>query len=260
MVKIPEIYTELLLWIKETTEEYWSEKPLTMGDGSDCIDWIGAKWVGLTDNQIDEIEHKYSIKFMPEHREFLKILHTIDRKEKYKDSDGEIIASPYFYNWLEDETEINEKLNWVFETILFDVNKSRFWLKSWGKRPDSEEDRKIIFSNWFSKTPKLIPITAHTFLVSDIELQDRPLLSVWGSDTVVVGWNLRNYLLSEFCYFLGLTHSIYICKPDYEGYDWENIPEYETFRLKESELSKSKTIPYFEELIMYWGNPKSLHF
>ncbi len=262
MLKILENYTELLLCIKEITEECWSENALTMGDGSDCIDWIGAKWVGLTDNQIDEIEHKYSVKFMPEHREFLRILHAVDRKEKYKNDDGEIISSSYFYNWLEDETEINKKLNWTFETILFDVNSKphRYWLKSWGERPESEEDRKIIFSNWFDKTPKLIPITAHTFLVSDIELQDRPLLSVWGSDIIVAGWSFRNYLLSEFCGALGLGHNIYICEPDYEGYDWENTPEYETFRLRESELSKTKTIPYFEEVIMYGGNPKSLHF
>ncbi len=253
MLKIPENYTELLLWIKETTEEYWGENALTTCDGYDCIDWIGAKWIGLTDNQIDEIEHKYSVKFMPEHREFLRILHAVDRKEKYKDDDGEIISSSYFYNWLEDETKINKMLNWTFETILSDVN-GRYWLKSWGERPKSEEDRKIIFSNWFDKTPKLIPITGHTFLVSDIALQDRPLLSVWGSDTVVTGWNLRNYLLSQFCGYLDfyteIDENVDTHVDDIEDY----IPEYATFRRREFELSKTKTIPYFAELIVQTGN------
>ncbi|HWK06842.1 MAG TPA: hypothetical protein VNS58_24580 [Puia sp.] len=54
---------------------------------------------------------------MPEHRDFLKILHTIDRKEEverspYPEGDKPTIEkTPFFYNWLEDEAEIRSRLN-----------------------------------------------------------------------------------------------------------------------------------------------------
>ena len=65
---------------------------------------VGAKWIGLDESKIESIEEKYGITFTPEHKAFLKILHTIDRKrpvEYYNENDELFIKNePYFYNWL----------------------------------------------------------------------------------------------------------------------------------------------------------------
>ncbi len=159
MIQIPENFTEFLYWIKERTELFWSIDPNTSTNDFVCEDWIyGAKWIGLSESEIDKIEIKYSIKFTSEHREFLKILHTIDRKEKldYTNSfekDNEILIEevPFFYNWLIDEVEIRERINWPFKTIYEDVvGENDVWLKSWGKRPNSEIEIKKIYTDWFS--------------------------------------------------------------------------------------------------------------
>jgi hypothetical protein len=35
----------------------------------------------MSDDEIAGVEKKYDVQFMPEHRQFLKILHTIDSRE-----------------------------------------------------------------------------------------------------------------------------------------------------------------------------------
>jgi hypothetical protein len=101
-LQIPEDYTEFLYWVKETTEAFWSENPETSEAEFVCEDWqYGAKWLGMTEAEINQTERKYNIKFTPEHREFLRILHSVDRKVIYKydeDDSEEIIERPYFYN------------------------------------------------------------------------------------------------------------------------------------------------------------------
>ena len=130
---------------------------------------------------------KYSIKFNQEHRTFLRILHAIDRKEEIKyresfDEDSPIITKkrPFFYNWLEDETEIKERFEWPYRTILQDVlGVNGVWLQSWGSCPQTHEDKTSIFLSWFNKTPRLLPVRGHRFSVNDPVLKDKPVLSVW---------------------------------------------------------------------------------
>lgn len=89
---IPEDYTEFFYWVKERTETFWSKSKSSNSEGYSCPPWIeGAKWIGMTEEQIDATEAKYDITFMPEHRAFLRILHTIDRKKviEYEEEEGE---------------------------------------------------------------------------------------------------------------------------------------------------------------------------
>ncbi|AXY72465.1 hypothetical protein D3H65_00060 [Paraflavitalea soli] len=134
---IPEDFSAFLYWLKEKTEDFWSKDPKTSTGNFKCEEWIyGAKWIGLTDDEIDAVEAKYAVRFMPEHRAFLRILHTIDRKEKieHADEDGVVIEErPFFYNWLQDDKEIKEYLDWPFRTIFEDVTSPNgVWLKALG--------------------------------------------------------------------------------------------------------------------------------
>ena len=206
--RIPEDLISFLYWLKERTEAYWKQGSILNDNSQDNESWIyGARWLGLEEALIDEIEHKFQITFAAEHREFLKILHTIDKKEptKFYDENDEIYVKevPFFYNWLEDEEDIIRRMKWPYETILQDV-KAHFWIKAWGNRPEKPEEIEQIFRHEFQKAPPLIPIHSHRFVLGT-DCMESPVLSVWGSDTIVYGWNMRYYLLNEFANHLSLS-------------------------------------------------------
>ncbi len=272
-ITFPEDLTDFLYWVKETTEEYWSKVP-----HDELIH--GAKWLPLTDQQIDELEVRYSIKFGVEHRAFLRILHTIDKhyqneeqepeeelpvdeEERREESEEEkkereFWSPPYrpsfFYNWITEKEWIESRLAWIddfYTSSILGINKS--WLNSWGPRPESDEEKVRIFREWYHKAPRLLPITAHTFLMDDAGHGLRPVMSVHGFDTIIMAWSLRHFLLREFDKELGLT-AIYYDEDYPEGYlDLvKGIPELDALqaiRLDDAD------IPYWKEVLTYYNHP-----
>ncbi len=271
-ITFPESLPAFLYWIKETTEAYWREVP-------DNESIHGAKWMPLTDQQIDELELKYAIKFGVEHRAFLKILHTIDKNyydemnEEDQSSDEQewsreeseeekmkraFFFPPYrpsfFYNWITETEWIESRLAWIddfYTSSILGVNRS--WLKSWGPRPDSDEEKVRIFKEWYHKAPRLLPITDHTYLMDDVGDGLRPVMSVYGFDTIISAWSLRHFLMREFDEELGLTATYY--DEDYpEGYiDMvKGIPELDALQaIKLDDVD----IPYWKEVITYYYHP-----
>jgi hypothetical protein len=261
MVQIPSDFTEFLYWFKEVTETHWAANPIAiLEEASDG--WLhNAKWIGLTEDQIDSVENKYAVKFTPEHRAFLRVLHTTGRKEKIQANkvvDGKEVTvieeHSYFYNWLTDDALIEAYLEWPFQTILRDVlGEKKVWLNSWGKKPDSEKEKKAVFAKWYEDAPLLLPLRAHTFLVSDITLEKRPALSVWGADVIIAGWSLQAYLISEFSVALGLTEMVFDDEDKVYYVDFKEgvLPTYsEYFQFK-----LSHSIPSWEEMILYFNWP-----
>lgn len=253
MLQIPENYTDFLYWVKETTEALWSKDPQSP-DG--CEEWVyGAKWAPLKEEEIDAVEKKYGVQFMPEHREFLKILHTLDRKEvRVHDpiNEGEepiIEKTPFFYNWLVDEEEIRSRLEWPYRTIMQDIKGPiGTWLQSWGKRPSSDEEKELIFRDWLNKAPRLVPLTSHRFLVSEPHLTDRPVLSMWGSDIIVYGWDMRLYLLNELNYKLPLYEPVF--DEEDQCYYSTETKEFKAILDKSYADAPQKDIPYWKEMIL----------
>ena len=246
-MKIPKDYIEFLHWFKQKTETHWSNI-----SKSDDESWLmNGKWIGLKDEEINRIEIQYKISFTQEHKEFLKILHCVDKKRptEFYNEENEIYTKnePYFYNWLTDEKIIKDQMNWSYQTIFFDVKKN-FWLNSWEKRPKSEGELEKVFSNRYEKAPKLIPIFSHRFVVNHYQNAENPVLSVWGTDTIVYGWNMKHYLLHELGdYVEGLYKSVY----DEEDDMWyrEDIQEFEEFKLELRKMNENKIIPFWSELI-----------
>lgn len=248
---IPSNLTEFLYWVKERTEKIWS-----VNDEKCLKGFYGAKWQGLSDEQIDEVQRKYEVQFTPEHREFLKVLHAIDKKEivEYED-EGEIIAEEYifFYNWLEHEEEIREVMRAPYEWMLSDIDSvNKVWLKSWGIKPKSSERRKEIFSEWFFHVPVLLPLKGFRFIVSDKNLRWRPVLSVRGSDIIIMGWDFRTYLLNEIKDHLNIHVDVFD-EEDQMFYS-EVIDEVQKIFDENFKYDETKDIPYLKEMIMYWSS------
>jgi hypothetical protein len=247
-ITFPEDLITFLMWVKTKTEYYWSRLAMD-------APMYGAKWIGLSDEQIDGLEHRYSIKFGTEHRAFLKVLHTIDKdlEEDYDPADNSGRNKPsMYYNWLTDTEWIENRLRWPYQTILQDVlGVNSVWLQSWGPRLHTEEEKRRAFDAWYAKAPLLFPITAHTFLMDDTGEGLKPVLSVYGSDTIVSGWSLRHWLMREFSDALDLTRMVYQKEADEEyAYMVKGIPELDAL---ERIVLQEANIPVWKEVITYWS-------
>lgn len=249
MKTIPENFTEFLYWIKQQTETFWAQT-------TNQEEWnFKAKWIGLTDEQINETEKKFCFKFTAEHREFLRVLHTLDRKEKTEytesfDNNAEILVEEksFFYNWLEDHEELIYRLKYPFNCISESVTKQAMWLKSWGEKPDNKNERVENFIEIYKKSPQLLPIHSHRFLVSDCSLKYNPVLSIWGTDTIIYGWTLRTYLINELKYFLDIWEEIY--DEEDQRYYTDLNDEARKIYNDDYKYDKSKVIPIWQEIIL----------
>ncbi|MGI4863486.1 MAG: hypothetical protein ACRYFZ_06145 [Janthinobacterium lividum] len=202
MPLVPENFTEFLYWFKEQTETFWRQNPRTETYYNTHEEWpAGICWVGLSATEIDRVEATYAIRFTPDHREFLRVLHTLDQPYTYveeatAEQAEERWPSNLCYNWLTGEVAIRRKLAQPYK----DLHEG--WLPVWGPRPPTEEQRAAGFERQFSKAPLLLPLHNHRYLVSEPQQAGNPVLSVWGSDIIIYGWNLRSYLLHEFAEYL----------------------------------------------------------
>lgn len=250
-MNIPSNLTDFLYWIKERTEKLWSV------DDENCPKgFYGAKWQGLSEEQIDQVERKYEVSFTPEHREFLKILHAIDKKEivEYED-EGEMIAEEctFFYNWLENEAEIISHIRFIYKSMWNDVNSvNHVWLKSWGLKPKSLERKKEIFDEWFSKLPQLLPVRNSSCVVNSKNLKWNPVVSVSGSDVIIVGWDFRTSLLYELREHLDIYINVFD-EEDQMFYP-ELIDEVQKIFNENYKYDEAKDIPYLKEMILYWSS------
>jgi hypothetical protein len=101
------------------------------------------------------------------------------------------------HDW-NDPVAIRKMLAWPLEGLLFDVEQNELWLPEWGVRPGRVAERSEIVSSAVAKAPKLIPIYSHRFLPAEPNEAGNPVLSVYQSDIIYYGADLRDYLVREF--------------------------------------------------------------
>lgn len=290
---IPENFEDFLYWVKETTERRWKNFSKSKKDGN----WWnhkhnlfeGAKWVDpLTDEEVDALEIQWNIKFPKDFRSFLKILHRIDKSNYYEDKDfetGEIELSAYhiFHNW-RDKAQIQERFDNLLEHLKLCVlsNIKPSWLKSWGSRPESKEECIAIMEEWRRKAHVLIPINSHRYLVSEPTQTCPHVISMYGFDTILYSLNLREHLLKELRWDLGLDEREYDDDQEDEKpaplaisgainalSDSEEEDEEDEYEETEADIAAREaemdawleerrknyvSIPYWEEVILYYSS------
>jgi hypothetical protein len=202
-------------WFRDRTNQSWAHRP-TRSFGSYVESGVGGagfqqgtRWLdGLPDDVIDQVEEEWSVRFPPDYRLFLKKLHSVDRPRAGATFQGgtqlKPTQRPSFYNWLTDRTSLKEMFDWPLDGLIFDVENGVLWVDSWGSRPDSPDARKERLSWLVQQAPRLIPIFGHRYLLAEPCVAGNPVLSVYQSDIIIYGPNLRRYLLTEFAEFLGL--------------------------------------------------------
>ncbi|HEV2460782.1 MAG TPA: RNA-guided endonuclease TnpB family protein [Ktedonobacterales bacterium] len=157
MTEIPDEFNdEFLDRFRERTEAFWATyEAATPGDyvgrGLGGPDWQrGTYWLnGLSDDEIDGVERRWSLRFPQDYRLFLGRLHSVDRPmtgAHFSDpEDGHRLVpdnAPSFYHWLTDTEAIRGHFDWLVEGLQFDVEHNVLWRESWGPKPSTLEAQK----------------------------------------------------------------------------------------------------------------------
>lgn len=168
----------------------------------------GTRWTGvLPDAAIDDAERGFGLRFGPDHRLLLRVLHSTTPRQRgfHYGSATELseYSRPGFYDWVRDEPQIRTAMRRVTGGIDLDraadgVGRNEagnaIWPAGWGDRPTTFADRRAKVQALFDAAPKLIPICGHRHVVAG---ESSAVLSVVGTDIVIYGRDLRDYLLQE---------------------------------------------------------------
>lgn len=251
--EVPDNLDEFLPWLKDRSEAAWANyKEATFDSFLDAgvggSSWrTGTRWqAGLDEQQIDAVQRRWKLKFPKDYRQFLSVLNAPDRgmyhvgwsdEPPYGMVEGD--DTPSFFDWRKDDDEIAYRLKWPAEGLFFDVNENDLWPESWGKQPDRAEDLLKKFAEIVATAPTLIPITGHRFLLADSLEAGNPVLSVWGSDIICYGSNLRKFLLLEFSGLIGLDYNEVAENAGITREQIEAIPFWGELMLRDWESRKS---------------------
>ncbi len=219
MSDIPTGLDAFLHWFRERTEAAWVDYPtLSLADfeagGVGGDSWRrGTKWQrGLKAHEIDALERQWNLRFPEDYRHFLAILNAPDcgmYSVGWSDDPPygmvESDDGPSFYDWRGDKDVLDDALARPLDGLLFDVENDSLWPDSWGQKPQ-EAAIKDTLSRLVSTAPKLLPIFGHRYLLGHPVKAGNPVLSVWQSDIIVYGSDLRHYLILEFSDLLGIAH------------------------------------------------------
>jgi hypothetical protein len=93
----------------------------------------------------------------------------------------------------------DQTIDSVWEGIEYDIDRNKFWLGRWGRRPAALSAALKIASNDFETWPKLLPISGHRFLAAEPCRCGNPVFSIkQATDIIYYGANLAHYLVNEF--------------------------------------------------------------
>ena len=142
---------------------------------------------GISRKEIDQLQLLFGFDFPWEYREMLLIFSNIDTNlisiNPEDESDIEYSKDDFFYNYPADY----EKSRW----IINEIDENKF------------EAEKALKEAGFdvSKIVGFIPMHHHRVLVVFVDKYLSPVISVWGSDIIMYGNNLREYLKNELLRF-----------------------------------------------------------
>ncbi|MEZ5336615.1 MAG: hypothetical protein R2741_16040 [Methanolobus sp.] len=142
---------------------------------------------GLTNKEFNNIEKFYDIEFPTDLKDFLSIALPISKG---------------FYNWRDFSEEnvntIKNQLEWPLEGMIFDIEHNSFWYKEWGAKPDNQMEAIKLCKKEMKKVPKLVPIFSHRYISSEPKERGNPVFSIYQTDIIYYGEDLRSYLKIEF--------------------------------------------------------------
>lgn len=140
---------------------------------------------GLSPEELNEIEERYSVKFPNALRLFYI---------------SGLPVSKGFYNWRDAS---RENIEYIKNAIADPFEEFRenaeavYWNDEWGEKPESSEEIGAYVLGKLSEAPRLIPIYSHRYVPMGVS-DNPPVISVYGVDIIYYGEDLSDYLQIEF--------------------------------------------------------------
>jgi hypothetical protein len=139
---------------------------------------------GLRPEEIAPVEQRHGFTFADDHRAFLAAgLPTGDNWPNWRDGDPD---------------DLEDRLRWPVDGVLFDVAHNGFWPPAWGTRPGDVTDAVILAERRLAAVPRLVPVYGHRYLPAGAGTFGHPVLSVMQTDIIVYGSDLADYIQREF--------------------------------------------------------------
>lgn len=167
---------------KRKTEEKWARLELNPSIHGFQIQ-PGTRWnPGLTSAQIFEYEQGLGCRFPEDFKGMLSVINgtNLSALNIYGNSGEPHRTSPGVYSYPKDLAVVEEYISEV--------------------RKDRDEIIAVLMDQGFKldKEAVLVPVYSHRFIVCGKDSGKSPVLSVVGTDAIVYGDNLREYLEKEF--------------------------------------------------------------
>jgi hypothetical protein len=135
---------------------------------------------GYSQSELNRAQERFALTFPPD-------LVALFRERRPKNG----------HDW-NDEAAIRNMLAWPFEGLLFDVEHNLLWWPEWGERPEDPTARAEVLREVVARAPKLIPLFSHRYLPETPSESGNPVFSVYQSDVIYYGSDLRDYFVREF--------------------------------------------------------------
>jgi hypothetical protein len=137
---------------------------------------------GLTDAEFARIEDEFAFRFADDHRQFLA---------------AGLPSGRGWPDWRSaDRESLRDRLAAPVEGVLFDVGENAFWYEGWGPEPARKEDAVAVARRYLMTVPRMVPLYAHRYLPAG--LTGHPVLSIYQTDIVTYGDDLRDWIGREF--------------------------------------------------------------
>ena len=139
---------------------------------------------GLSDSEFNDIEKTFEFCFPPDLKAFLSI---------------GLPVSKGWVNWRGDSRKsIQERLDWPYDGMCFDIEHDGFWMSDWGDKPESLTECFEVARQAILAVPRLIPVFLHRYIPDSPAEEGNPIFSVYQTDIIYYGSSLGNYLDNEF--------------------------------------------------------------
>lgn len=144
---------------------------------------------GLSDEEVQQIENKFNLRFPPDLQYFLQ---------------KELPISNGFVNWrlgLQSKIEamdIRKRIDWPFSGIVFDIEHNAFWMEEWGEKSNDLNKNIMVAEIYYETYPKVIPIYSHRYIPSEPHKTGNPVFSIYQTDIIYYGYDLAHYFAHEF--------------------------------------------------------------
>ena len=139
------------------------------------------RWTkGYTQSELDRAQRRFGLVFPPD------LIALLTRKRPVEGHD-----------WTDDRA-IRRALELPFEGLRKSVENGQLSWPEWGKLPSSAHAREQVLRKVVSRAPKLIPLIAHRYLPEQPHEAGNPVFSIFHTDAIYYGANLKDYFEREF--------------------------------------------------------------